>query len=123
MIKANNFEKYTDLIGTLSNLEVRKWYIHHDKNIVNKIDKSLSIKEQAKQAHSLRNKYRMQARKLMKDRELAEYLDVNNSNLPFDYYEKKYLKQGYNGVFLYEKILDSSTKSNRIVNERLGLAQ
>lgn len=59
----------------------------------------------------------------MRDRELAEYLDTNNSNLPFDYYESKYLKQGYKGILLYEKILDSSTKSNRIVNERLGLVQ
>lgn len=59
----------------------------------------------------------------MRDRELAEYLDNNNSNLPFDYYENKYLKQGYKGILLYEKILDSSTKSNRIVNERLGLVQ
>lgn len=59
----------------------------------------------------------------MRDRELAEYLDTNNSNLPFDYYENKYLKQGYKGILLYEKILDSSTKSNRIVNERLGLVQ
>lgn len=58
----------------------------------------------------------------MRDRELAEYLDTNNSNLPFEYYEKKYLKQGYNGRVLYEKILDSSTRSNRLVNEQLGIA-
>lgn len=102
-------------------MEVRKWYVYHDKNIVNKIDKSLSIKEQAIQAHFLRNKYRMQARKLMKDRELAEYLDVNNSNLPFEYYESKYLKQGYDGKFLYEKILDASTRSNKTVNKNLGI--
>lgn len=45
----------------------------------------------------------MQARKLMKDRELAAYLNINNSNLPFEYYENKYLKQGYTGNLLYKK--------------------
>lgn len=97
------------------------WYNYHDKNIINKIDKSLPIKEQAIQAHFLRNKYRMQARKLMKDRKLAKYLDINNYNLPFEYYEKKYLKQGYSNNLLYEKILDASTRSNKLVNRRLGI--
>lgn len=108
-------------MGKLSNVEVRIWYNHHDKNIINNIDKSLSIKEQAVQAHSLRNKYRIQARKLMRDRKLAKHLDINNYNLPFEYYENKYLKQGYNNNCLYKKILDSSTRSNKIVNKTLGL--
>lgn len=64
----------------------------------------------------------MQARKLMKDRELAEYLNINNSNLPFEYYENKYFKKGYTGKFLYEKILDASTRSNKTVNKKLGIA-
>ncbi|MBE6068474.1 MAG: hypothetical protein E7211_12400 [Clostridium lundense] len=64
----------------------------------------------------------MQARKLMKDRKLAEYLDVNNSNLPFEYYENKYFKQGYAGNLLYEKILDASTRSNKTVNKKLGIS-
>jgi len=100
---------------------VRKWYIYHDKNIINKIDKSLEIKEQAIKAHLLRNKYRMQARKLMKDRKLAEYLNVNNSNLPFEYYENKYSRQGYTGNLLYEKILEASNRTNKDVNKQLGI--
>lgn len=74
------------------------------------------------QAHELRNKYRMQARKLMKDRTLARQLDVNNSNLPFEYYESKYLSQGYNDNILYGKIIESSTRTNKIVNKALGMA-
>jgi hypothetical protein len=101
---------------------VREWYIRHDKNIVNKIDKSLAIKEQAIKAHLLRNKYRMQARKLMKDRELAEYLDANHSNLPFEYYEEKYSKRGYTGNLLYRKILEASNRTNKKVNRELGIA-
>ncbi|WMJ81749.1 hypothetical protein RBU49_05765 [Clostridium sp. MB40-C1] len=100
---------------------MRIWYNYHDKNIINKIDKSLSIKEQAIQAHFLRNKYRTQARKLMRDRKLAKHLDINNYNLPFEYYENKYLKQGYRNNSLYEKILDASTRSNKTVNKIFGI--
>lgn len=107
----------------MSNLKVREWYIRHDNNIIHKIDKSLSIRDQAIKAHSLRNKYRTQARKLMEDRDLAEYLNINNSNLPFEYYENKYIKQGYTDNLLYEKILESSTKTNKKVNKQLGLIQ
>ncbi|WP_346869660.1 MULTISPECIES: hypothetical protein [unclassified Clostridium] len=119
---ANNFNRYKKLIGKLDNLEVRIWYNKRDKNIINEIDKSLSIKEQAKQAHFLRNKYRAQARKLMADRMLAEKLSINNSNLPFEYYENKYLNQGYNDNELYEKIIAASTRTNKMVNVALGIA-
>lgn len=119
---ANNFNRYKELIGKLDNLEVRIWYNKRDKNIINEIDKSLSIKEQAKQAHFLRNKYRAQARKLMADRMLAEKLSINNTNLPFEYYENKYLNQGYNDNELYEKIITASTRTNKMVNVALGIA-
>lgn len=119
---ANNFNRYKELIGKLDNLEVRIWYNKRDKNIINEIDKSLSIKEQAKQAHFLRNKYRAQARKLMADRMLAEKLSINNTNLPFEYYENKYLNQGYNDNELYEKIIAASTRTNKMVNVALGIA-
>lgn len=118
---ANNFNRYKELIGKLDNLEVRIWYNKRDKNIINEIDKSLSIKEQAKQAHFLRNKYRAQARKLMADRMLAEKLSINNTNLPFEYYENKYLNQGYNDNELYEKIIAASTRTNKMVNVALGI--
>ena len=118
---ANNFSKYKEFIGKLNNREVRLWYNKRDENINNEIDKSLSIKEQAMQAHSLRNKYRDQARKLMADRKLAEELNTNNSNLPFEYYENKYLNEGYNDNELYKKIIIMSTKTNRIVNQSLGI--
>lgn len=81
----------------------------------------MPIKDQAMQAHSLRNRYRTQARKLMRDRKLAKHLDINNHNLPFEYYENKYLKQGYRDDSLYEKILDASTRSNKMVNKSLGI--
>lgn len=121
MLKDSNFIKYENLIGTLTNLEVRIWYNSKDKNIVNKIDKSLPIKEQAVKAHKLRNKYRMQARQLMKDRILANYLDLNHSNKPFEYYEKKYSQKGLSDKSLYKRILEASTRTNKDVNMKLGI--
>ncbi|KGM97851.1 hypothetical protein Z968_02320 [Clostridium novyi A str. 4552] len=73
------------------------------------------------QAHFLRNKYRTEARKLMKDRKLAKYLNINNCNLDFEYYENKYIKQGYSDNSLYEKILEASTRTNKLVNKSLGI--
>lgn len=119
--KNSEFLNYITLIGTLSNIEVRLWYNSRDKNIINEINKSLSKKEQAMQAHSLRNKYREQARQLMKDRKLAKKLEINNANLPFEHYINKYLNQGYTGDYLYDKILESSTRSNSAVNKELGI--
>ncbi len=55
----------------------------------------------------------------MRDRELAAYLDINNSNLPFEYYENKYLKQGYTGNLLYRKILEASNRTNKEVNKKI----
>lgn len=57
----------------------------------------------------------------MKDKKLAKDLDANNCNLPFEYYESKYLSEGYNGNCLYEKIIDASTRSNQMVNRALGI--
>lgn len=118
---ANKFNIYNETLGKLNNLEVRLWYNKRNKNIINEIDKSLSIKEQAMQAHALRNKYRAQARNLMADRRLAEELNINNSNLSFEHYENKYLNRGYNETELYEKIIIAATRTNRIVNKSLGM--
>jgi len=53
---------------------------------------------------------------------LAEKLSINNTNLPFEYYENKYLNQGYNDNELYEKIIAASTRTNKMVNVALGIA-
>ncbi len=57
----NNFlinSNYNDIIymkGKLSDLIVRRWYNVQDKKIYDLIDKTKSFKDQAKQAHTLRN--------------------------------------------------------------------
>lgn len=62
-----DFEDMGNLVGTLWNKEVRLWYKSHDERIPDLIDKTLSLEDQARQAHSLRNQYRTQARELMKE--------------------------------------------------------
>ena len=88
-----NLLDYRDsFFGMFCNKEAREWYIAHDKNIPNLIDKSKDIEAQAREAHDLRNKYRTEARMMMKDREEA-----------------------------YKDIIRSSQTSNRKVNEKLGI--
>ena len=46
-------KSYKDIIflkGKMSDVDVRKWYIAHDKNILDKIDKSQTLEQQARQA-------------------------------------------------------------------------
>ena len=52
---------------SMSNLEVRKWYHSQLDRIPSLIDNTLSLKEQGLQAFTLRNKFKMQARELMKE--------------------------------------------------------
>lgn len=119
----NSLDYRDSFFGKFGDKEVREWYIAHDKNIISLVDKTKSLKEQAIQAYSLRNKYRTEARLMMKNRELALELDMNKPNLPIEYYIDKYAKKGYDGDVLYEKILESSTRSNKAVNKRLGLEE
>jgi len=57
---------------SMSNVEARRWYIAQEKKIPYLIDSEKSLKKQAEQAFSLRNKFRTEARALMKDRETAQ---------------------------------------------------
>lgn len=97
-------------------------YADHDKNIPNKLNTNKSIKEQAIQAHSLRNKYRTEARSMMSDRIGAETLNKNFPNQTFEellaHKKKKY---GLNGTDSYEDIIRSSQTANKQVNKSLGL--
>jgi len=54
---------------------VRRWYYVNVHNIPTKIDTSLPLIEQAKQACELRNNLKREARSIMSNREDAEMLD------------------------------------------------
>lgn len=110
--------------ASLSNEEVRKWYINHDKNIPNLIDQTAPIEEQARQACELRNYFRTTARDLMLDQETRKQLDVSRPNKSFDeLLEDKMLRKGLTREEAALDILKTSTKTNKEVNRKLGLEE
>jgi SPP1 gp7 family putative phage head morphogenesis protein len=118
----NSLDYRDSFFGRFGNKEVREWYIAHDKNIPNLIDKSRDIGAQAREAHDLRNKYRTEARMMMKDREGAGGLNKRHPNPTFDeLLEHKKNKYGLEGEKAYKDIIRSSQTSNRKVNEKLGI--
>lgn len=123
----NNFlinSNYNDIIymkGKLSDTIVRRWYNVQDKKIYNLIDKTKSLKDQAKQAHTLRNQFKFQARELMKNQEERKMLDEQYPLQDFDYYFNKYKKDNVSDDDVYKKIIDSSMRPNKKVNQKFGL--
>ena len=93
--------------GTLSNVDVRKWY----------------LEQQARQSFKLRNQYRTQARALMEDRQLAESLYATNPNLTWEQVIQKQIDKGLSGDDIYKEIIESSQRSRVSVNQSLGLEQ
>lgn len=118
----NSLDYKKSFFGKFGDKEVREWYIAHDKNIPNLINKSENIEEQAKKAHSLRNKYRTEARNMMKDQNTREKLDKESPNKSFD--ELINYKMGKKNITREEAIQDiikTATKTNKKVNKSLGL--
>lgn len=112
------------LQGKLSDVEARKWYLSQDKKIPEQIDKSLSIEEQARQACNLRNKYRTQARDLMKNQEKRAQLDISDPNMSFEeLIDKKMKQKNLTRERAIEDILKTSTKTRKSVNTALGLEE
>lgn len=137
-IKYNDNEKWEDLKAEkqanlnqmdysrkmnakFSNGEVRSWYNAHDKDIFSHIDTCKPLKDQAMQAHELRNGYKQQARNMMQNTKAAEQLNTERPLLDFDYYFDKYSKQYQTEDEVYKAILDSSTRPNHQVNKQFGL--
>lgn len=116
---------YSDILfmkGKMSDVEVRKWYLAHDKNIPNLIDKSLSMEQQAKQACELRNKFRTQARNLMADQEKRRELDITDPNKTFEeHITSKMERKNMTREQAVEDVLKTATKTRKSVNKKLGL--
>lgn len=116
---------YSDIIHLrekLSNADVRKWYLAHDKNIPNLIDKTKSIEEQARYACELRNMYRFQARELMADQNERQRLDIKDPNRSFEeLVEIKMNKKGMTRNQAIADILATATKTRNSVDKKFGL--
>ena len=121
-LKYKDYDDIIELKGTLSNRDVREWYITHDATIPDLIDRTAPIEEQARQACELRNKFRTQARELMADHELRRNLDANEPNRSF---EELIADKMRNKEMTREQaiadILKTATKTRKEVNKKFGL--
>lgn len=117
-----DFEDMSGLIEKLGDKEVRVWYKYHDEQIPDLIDKTKALADQAKQACDLRNKYRTQARDLMKKQKLRKMLDKEQPNKSFEeLLEHKIKNKHLSREDAIKDILKTATKTNRKVNKSLGL--
>ncbi|MBQ7067042.1 MAG: phage minor capsid protein [Lachnospiraceae bacterium] len=116
------YEDIKELRYSLSNLDVRIWYKAKDADIINIIDKTLPIEEQAKQACELRNTYRTQARELMRDQEKRKSLDRDHPNVEFeDLVKDKMERKGMTREEALRDTISTSGKTNKKVDNSLGL--
>ena len=108
-----------------TNVEVRKWYIEHDKGIEDKLKRlpgDATIEDWARVAHALRNKYRTDARNMMIDQNERARLDRDFPNLTFDellrHKEQKYNLTREEAM---RDTIESASRTNKRVNRELGV--
>ncbi|MBQ7131249.1 MAG: hypothetical protein IJO29_01635 [Oscillospiraceae bacterium] len=110
--------------GKMSDLDVRKWYIAHNKKIPDMIDTTKSIDEQAKQACDLRNKHKFQARELMRNQEARKQLDIDDPIETFDEIIKRKMQdKNLSYEEALKDIVKTSVKTRKSVNKILGLEE
>lgn len=116
---------YDDILymkGKMSDRDVRKWYISHNKQIPDLIDKTKPIEEQAKQACDLRNKHRFQARELMVNQEERKKLDERDPIITFEeLVADKMKRKNLTRLQACEDILKTATKTRKSVNNILNV--
>ena len=115
--------------GTLSFQAARAWYLHHDALIesewqaeVKNGSKPDTKQEKAKFCFEKRNEYREKTRDLMKDREMAKYLNEAETNYTWE----EMMDHKINGKHLseeaaYDDIIDSSKETRATVNKVLSI--
>jgi hypothetical protein len=114
-----SWDNLTKTPESLSNRNVRAWYLSQEMEIPNILDRTQPLEVQAKQAFDYRNDIRMQARDLMSDQVTANYLRMNEPNFTWDEFVSiKSTK--YTGDELWQSIISSSQKSREKVNAQFG---
>jgi filamentous hemagglutinin len=106
--------------ASMSNVEVRQWYLKQEAMIPELIDPTASLEIQAKQAVELRNVFRTSARVAMQDQDAAKLLEKANPNMTWEQVVQKYSAL-YKGDELYTQIILASQRSRDSVNQSLGL--
>ena len=111
--------------GSLSDLETRCWYIKQESMIPCQIDRSKSLKQQARQAHKLRNEARIRARLLMEDRQKAIglYTGTNTGKpepmLTWTQAIAKAEGKGKTGAEAYAYIMGTAQQSRGSINKNV----
>jgi RHS repeat-associated protein len=111
--------------GSLSDLETRCWYLKQESMISCQINRSQSLKQQARQAHRLRNEARIRARLLMEDRQKAIGLYTGSTTgkpepmLTWKQTMAKAESKDKTGSEAYEYILGSAQQSRGSVNKNV----
>ena len=118
----------SDITGVLKraimddNKHIREWYFNHVSNIPNEIDKTKSIEHQARQACTLRNKYKREARAMMPDKETAAMLNKKRPAKSFEeLLEDKMKRKGLTRDQAVIDILRSASVTNKDVNKEFGI--
>lgn len=111
-----------ELDGKISNLAVREWYVEHDKRIPRMIDKKAPVEDQARQAFDLRNKYKLEARNMMRDQAERAELDAATPLTSFEeFIQSKMERKGLTRSEALADTVKTSTKTNKKVNNTLGV--
>lgn len=117
-----DYSEISDLRHSLSDRDVRIWYKAKDENIKNLIDTSRPLEEQAKRACELRNKYRFEARELMKNQDERKKLDKDKPNIDFEVLlADKMKRKNLSREDALKDIIQTSGKTNADVNKKFGL--
>lgn len=118
----SDYDDIKHLNGSLSDKVTRQWYVLYDKKIPDMIDRNQSIEDQARQAHALRNQFRINARDLMLNQDERKWLDKSHPNLTFEeQVDKKMSDKGMTRDEAIQDILKTASKSNKKVNEKFKL--
>ena len=105
-----------------SDKAVRLWYKRKTASIPSMINKADALEKQARQACDLRNYYRNEARKKMKDQEYAKELELNFPNSTFEeLLSRKLAKKEIQTLEeAYIDILRTATKTNKEVDAQFA---
>lgn len=118
----NSLDYKDSFFAKFGDYEVRSWYITHDNNIPKIIDRNKSLEWQARKAHSLRNRYRTEARQMMRNQTYRKELDATRPNISFDdLVADKMNRKGLSREDAIKDTLNTATKTNKKVNSSLGL--
>ena len=109
----------TPLSNSLSNYQARIWYTWKKQRIGELIDGIVDLEIKAKKAFNLRNAYRNETRKYMKDRKLAEYLSEVERNMTWEEKSARALKkESVNSIEkAYINIIESSKTGRDMVDK------